>query len=94
MAFRAQRDKVVRRISTYLSALDMMDMQLSVLGLPLAALAFVPVPEQHVFTHIPESELFTFLVVGTLRQRQSVFLCFQQLGIELRSLDRYLLDRQ
>ena len=72
----------------------MVDMQFTVLALSLTALALVPVPEQHVFPNIPESELFTLLVVGALRQRKPLFLGLQQLGIELRSFHGYLTDRQ
>ena len=67
MTFQAQGDTVVRGITSGLPALDVVDMQLIVLGLPIAALAFVPVPEQHVFTYIREPELFSLLVVGPLR---------------------------
>ena len=45
VAFRTQGDEVVRGITSGLPALDVVDAQLIVLGLPLAALAFVPVPE-------------------------------------------------
>ena len=94
MAFRTQRDKVVRSIPACFSVFDMVDMQLIVLGLPLAALALMAVSEQHVFPHVAETELYSLLVVGTMRQRKSLFLGLHQLGIELCSLHRYLIDRQ
>ena len=55
----------------------MVDPQLPVLGLALAALAFVSVTAQYVFPHIKETELFTLLVVGTLGQRKPLFLGLQ-----------------
>ena len=67
VAFRAQRDEVVRCISARLPALDVVYMQFTILGLPLAALAFMTVSTQHVFTYIAETQLFSLLVVGTLR---------------------------
>lgn len=94
MTFRAQGDEVVRCITTSLPTLDVVNMQLIVPGLALAALSFVSIPEQHVFPYIRETELFPFLVVGTLRRRKTLFPGLQQLGIELCSLDRYLPDWQ
>ena len=43
----------------------------------IAALAFMTVSTQHVFTYIRESELFTLLVVSTLRQQNPLFLSLQ-----------------
>jgi hypothetical protein len=94
MAFRAQGDEVVGRITACLPALDVVDMQLNVLGLSLAALAFMAITEQHVFTYIAESELFTLLVIGVPRQLKPLFPSLQQLGIKLCGLNRYLPDRQ
>ena len=58
----AQRDEVVRRIASGPSALNVVNIEYRIFGLPAAVLTNVSVPEKHVFPHVPKSELFALLV--------------------------------
>ena len=58
----AQRDEIVRCIASGPSALNVVNIEYRIFGLPAAVLTNVSVPEKHVFPHVPKSELFALLV--------------------------------
>ena len=58
----AQRDEIVRRIAPGPSALNVVNIEYRIFGLPTAVLTNVSVPKKHVFPHVPKSELLTLLV--------------------------------
>ena len=66
MACFAERDQIVGSVAPRASALDVMYVENFVLGLTVAVLALVSVPEEDVFADVPEAELFALLVLDTL----------------------------
>src|SRR6266700_2882687 len=77
-----QRDQVIRAISTSLAGLDVMDSEHGVLRLALTPLAHMTVSRQDIFPDIPETELWTVLVVLPLDLRGAYLL-----DVELCHLD-------
>lgn len=80
----AQRDEIVRRIASGPSALNVVDIEYRIFGLPAAVLANMSVSEKYVFPHVPKSELFALLVrcSGNVR-------VLQQLRVKRRCFDGY-----
>lgn len=80
----AQRDEIVRCIASGPSALNVVNIEYRIFGLPAAVLTNVSVPEKHVFPHVPKSELFALLV-----RRSGNVRVLQQLRIKRRCFDGY-----
>ena len=66
MAGFTERDTVIRRITSSLSAFNMVYIENFVFRLPFAALADMAITEQYIFTYIPAPELFPLLVLCAL----------------------------
>ena len=90
----AERDQIVRRISSGLPAFDVVHIQDRVLGSALAALTDVAVPEQDVFPRVPEGQLRTGLVVRSVRERKAFLTGLQELCVERCRLDGDVGDRK
>ena len=60
-----ERNQVVRSVTARLSAFDVMHIEYLVFGFSFATLASMPVAEQDIFTHVPETELFPLLVFSS-----------------------------
>src|SRR5699024_9459362 len=71
------------------SALNVVNIEYRIFGLPAAVLTNVSVPEKHVFPHVPKSELFALLV-----RRSGNVRVLQQLRIKRRGFDGYSSHRQ
>ena len=85
----AQRDEIVRRIAPGPSALNVVNIEYRIFGLPTAVLTNVSVPKKHVFPHVPKSELLTLLV-----RRSGNVRGLQQLRVKHRCFDGYGSHRQ
>ena len=68
-----KRHKVIGCIPTGLPRLYVMHVENGITRLSLAALAFMSIPEQYVLPYVPETKLFSLLVISTLRNGQAMF---------------------
>lgn len=67
-------NQVIGRITSALPAFDMVHIKYLILRFPFAALAGMPIPEQYIFTYIPETELLPLLILCVLNIRVFDFL--------------------
>src|SRR5579885_656615 len=84
-----KRNEVIRAIAACLATLDVVDIQNFVLGFASTPLTSMPIPKQHIFTHIPESELGSLLVLSALYLRM-----LDLLDVKLGDFDGGLPDGQ
>lgn len=59
----AQRNEIVRAVTAGLAAFKVMDVQDLILAFAMAVLALVVIAEQDVFAYVPETELWSLLVL-------------------------------
>ena len=77
-----KRDEVVGAISARLAGFDMMHIQNAVFRFALAPLTGMVITEEHIFTHIPEAQLRSLLILDAMYVR-----ILELLKIELRYLN-------